>query len=221
MRVRFGAPYRKTVLNSMLEARELSASYSRNILFSGVSFKIAPGQAFCISGPSGCGKTTLGRILAGLQAPAAGQAWLDGAVIKPGISPVQYLYQSPLTAMNPRWRIKEIVEEPGPIDPTLAEEVGFDPDWETRFPHELSGGQLQRVSLLRALGTKPRYLIADEITAELDPVAQAQIWYLLKNLMQKFNLGVVAISHNEDLLARISHAENHLRLEHYKQQYRL
>lgn len=201
----------------MLEARKLSASYSKNILFSGVSLKILPGQAYCISGPSGCGKTTLGRILAGLQAPTAGEVWLDGAAIKRGISPVQYLYQSPLTAMNPRWRIKEIVSEPGPVDPDLAKEVGFDPDWNTRFPHELSGGQLQRVSLLRALGTRPRYLIADEITSELDPVAQAQIWYLLKKLMQKFNLGVVAISHNEELLARISDAENHLRLKNYKQ----
>lgn len=209
------------VLKSMLEARKLSASYSKNILFSGVSLKILPGQAYCISGPSGCGKTTLGRILAGLQAPAAGQVWLDGTAFKHGTSPVQYLYQSPLTAMNPRWRIKDVVSEPGPIDAAMAEEVGFDPDWETRFPHELSGGQLQRVSLLRALGAKPRFLIADEITSELDPVAQAQIWYLLKSLMQKYNLGVVAISHNEELLARLSNEENHLRLKKYTQQSRL
>lgn len=199
----------------MLEGRELSASYSRQLLFSGIWLKIAPGQAYCISGPSGCGKTTLGRILAGLQAPSAGKVWLDGAVIARGAWPVQYLYQSPLTAMNPRWRIKEIVSEPGPVDPALAKLVGFDPDWETRFPHELSGGQLQRVSVLRALGAKPRFLIADEITSELDPVAQAQIWYLLKSLMQQYNLGIVAISHNEDLLARISNPENHLRLKSY------
>ncbi|MFD1198076.1 ABC transporter ATP-binding protein [Brucella gallinifaecis] len=197
----------------MLEAKNVSAVFGKHVVFENVSLKLSTGKIYCITGPSGCGKTTLGRILGALQRPTSGEVCFDTQRSDSHkIWPVQYLYQSPLTAMNPRWKIKKIIEEPGPVDTNLAHLLGIESDWDDRYPHELSGGQLQRVSILRALGAKPSFLIADEITSALDPVAQSQIWHLLLALIDKYKLGVVAISHDESLLSRISHASNHFRL---------
>lgn len=204
MRNRCGGHCRKMVLTHMLETKNISVSYGKRTVFSNLSVSINPGEIYCISGASGCGKTTLGRVLAGLRRPDSGQIMLDNENLelnKPW--PVQYLYQSPLTAMNPRWHIEKIVSESGPVDVELARVLGIQSDWAERYPHELSGGQLQRISILRALGAKPRYLIADEITAALDPIAQAQIWHFFLILAKRLHLGIFAISHDEELLAKI------------------
>lgn len=197
----------------MLEARNVSAAFGKRKVFSNVSLSLHAGTIYCISGPSGCGKTTLGRILAGLSRASAGDVTFEKhSAFSKQRWPVQYLYQSPLTAMNSRWKIKKIVEESGAVDTGLARLLGVETEWEDRYPHELSGGQLQRVSILRALGAKPAFLIADEITAALDPVAQAQIWHLLLSLTEKNNLGIVAISHDEMLLSRIGGSTNHFKM---------
>ncbi|WP_188052181.1 ABC transporter ATP-binding protein [Aureimonas fodinaquatilis] len=197
----------------MLEARNVSAVYGSRIIFDHVSLRLSLGTVYCVSGPSGCGKTTLGRILAGLNRPAGGEILYDQESVSDTKKwPVQYLYQSPLTAMNPRWQIKKIVEEAGSVDAGLARMLGVETEWETRYPHELSGGQLQRVSILRSLGASPAFLIADEITAALDPVAQAQIWQLLLELTERCKLGIVAISHDESLISRIAQPGNHFSL---------
>lgn len=115
--------------------------------------------------------------------------------------------------MNSRWRIKNIINESGPTDTELAQRLGVQEEWGDRYPHELSGGQLQRVAILRALGAKPRYIIADEITSALDPIAQAQIWHVLTSLVEKKSMGIVAISHDKELLAKISKLQKHLVLD--------
>lgn len=200
----------------MLEARNVSATFGKRLVFEGVSLRLNSASVYCISGPSGCGKTTLGRILAGLNRPVKGDVLFNDRSPSSGERwPVQYLYQSPLTAMNPRWKIGKIIAESGPVDREMAIVLGVEADWDDRYPHELSGGQLQRVSILRALGAKPAFLIADEITSALDPIAQAQIWQLLLTLAEKQSLGIVAISHDESLLSRISHTDNHFRLERH------
>lgn len=197
----------------MLEAKNITAGYGKRTIFTDVSLSLSAGTIYCISGPSGCGKTTLGRILAGLNRPVSGTVFFDQQNLSDAkLWPVQYLYQSPLAAMNPRWQIRKIIAESGPVDPDIARTLGVETEWENRYPHELSGGQLQRVSILRALGAKPAFLIADEITSALDPVAQAQIWQLLSMLAEKHSLGIVAISHDESLLSRIAGANNHFRL---------
>lgn len=201
----------------MLEAKNISASFKQRSVFSNLSIKIKTGEIFCISGQSGCGKTTLGRILAGLHQPDQGAIFLDNQCFSPKKSwNVQYLYQSPLAAMNSRWRIRNIINESGPTDTELAQRLGVQEEWGDRYPHELSGGQLQRVAILRALGAKPRYIIADEITSALDPIAQAQIWHVLTSLVEKKSMGIVAISHDKELLAKISKLQRHLILDEMK-----
>lgn len=198
----------------MLEARNIDVTFGKRAVLSKLSISIRPSEVYCISGKSGCGKTTLGRVLAGLHKPDAGQVVLDKQNLTMNtVWPVQYLYQSPLAAMNPRWTIDKIIKESGAVDLELARILGIRSEWAERYPHELSGGQLQRVSILRALGAKPRYLIADEITSALDPVAQAQIWNLLLTLTQKLQLGIFAISHDKELLAKIGTEKRQLKLD--------
>jgi ABC-type dipeptide/oligopeptide/nickel transport system ATPase subunit len=105
--------------------------------------------------------------------------------------------------MNPRWRVERVIREAAAPSDDLLEAMGFSKEWLTRFPHELSGGQLQRVSIIRALSGKPKYLIADEITASLDPISQAKIWQSLKVIAEQEHIGVLVISHDQALIDRI------------------
>ena len=188
----------------MLEARNLAAGFGTIPLFQNVSLRLEAGRILGLWGRSGAGKTTLGRVLAGLHPPMAGEVLLDGSPLLPkGVRPVQYLHQNPLLAMNPRWRIGRILAEAGRPDPHLARACGIEPDWLSRYPHELSGGQMQRISILRALTVRPRYLVADEITAPLDPASQARLWHALRDIASARRIGVLAISHDRALLDRI------------------
>ncbi|MHC5225469.1 ABC transporter ATP-binding protein [Ignatzschineria sp. LJL83] len=201
--------------DSILEVEGLSAGFKKKILFQDLSWILKSGEIYALTGNSGSGKSTFSRILAGYQKPIAGEIKLDGKTPKEYLKshelwPVQYLYQSPLQAMNSRWTIKKIIMESGSFDLAHAERLGVQEEWLDRFPHELSGGQLQRVSILRALGAKPRFLIADEITAALDPIAQMKIWEMLRHLSKEHNMGILAISHDENLLHQLAPAENFL-----------
>ncbi|MDH2327413.1 ATP-binding cassette domain-containing protein [Cereibacter sp. SYSU M97828] len=165
----------------------------------GIGLTIAKGEIVGLTGPTGVGKTTLGRALAGLPSRWPGAVALDGGPVALGA--VQYLHQHPILAMNPRWHLRRIVEEAGPHDPDLAARLGIAPAVLDRFPHEASGGQLQRISVLRGLAARPRFLIADEITAPLDAITQARIW---KALAARPGIGILAISHDRALLDRIA-----------------
>ncbi|TCK09171.1 ABC transporter ATP-binding protein [Marinobacterium mangrovicola] len=189
----------------MLEAKCLTFGYPRQpAIVDGVSLTLRPGEITGLTGPSGCGKSTLGRLLAGVLKPQSGSIQL--AEPRGGVNPVQYLHQSPIFAVNPRWRIGRIIEEAWAPDEATREALGVSRDWYNRFPHEISGGELQRVAILRALAPEVRYLIADEITAMLDPITQADIWSFL---MQRSceGLSILAISHDRHLLQRIASKE--------------
>ncbi|KQQ80763.1 ATP-binding cassette domain-containing protein [Aureimonas sp. Leaf324] len=190
----------------MLEATGLSYAYAPGRpALAPVTLAIAPGEIVGLFGRSGIGKTTLAKLLAGRLPLQAGALRLDGAPLpSAGLRPVQYLAQHPVLDMNPRWRIGRIVAEAGPPDPALAARLGVEPAWQRRFAHELSGGQLQRVSLLRALRPGVRVLVADEISAPLDAIAQAEIWRVLMALAAERGLGILAISHDRALLARVA-----------------
>ncbi|MCR9285042.1 MAG: ATP-binding cassette domain-containing protein [Rhodobacteraceae bacterium] len=190
----------------MLTANRLSFRYGAGApyVLRDVALSIHPGEIVGLSGPSGRGKSTLGRLLAGHLEPTSGTITIDDRAGSNGqFHPVQYLHQSPIFATDPRWRISRIIAEGWSPDEVTRTELGIDDSWYARYPHEVSGGELQRVALLRALAPGLRYLIADEITSMLDPVAQVEIWQILLKRVRQ-GLGILAISHDRALLERIA-----------------
>lgn len=189
-----------------LRGEELAFRYDRNKswILQGVSIEIERGEVVGLRGPSGQGKTTLAKVLAGYLTPASGRVTADGASLPPrGYCPVQMIFQHPELAVNPRWRIAEVLTEAYRPPAELLAALDVDPGWLTRWPHELSGGELQRVAVARALGPRTRYVIADEMTTMLDAITQAQIWQAVLTHARRHNLGVLAISHDAPLLARV------------------
>lgn len=190
----------------MLEARELSFSYTdKRVIIDNFDLFVEPGERVALSAPSGFGKTTLCRILSGYLRPTKGEVLVDGAPLaQKGVCPVQMVWQHPEKAVDPRLRMKKTLAEAGPVSEDLLRRLGIKREWLERFPHELSGGELQRFCIARALAVNAKYLIADEISTMLDAVTQAQIWdFLLSELEQK-EVGLVFVSHSPALTARIA-----------------
>jgi len=189
----------------MLEAKDLSYRYGEDSpVLCNVSLRVADGERLALLGPSGRGKSTLALLLAGYLPLQKGAITLDGASLpKDCYNPVQLIYQHPEKAMDPRWKVGDTLREAWDVPEELLTAIGAEPNWLTRWPHELSGGQLQRLSILRALSPKTRVLIADEITASLDPITQAQIWSVILREIEKNRTMLIAITHNEALAQRI------------------
>ena len=167
---------------------------------------IAPGDVIGLMAPSGYGKTTLGKVLAGYLAPTRGRVTLDeNPLPSQGYCPVQLVFQNPELAVNPRWRIDQVLREGHPPQLHYLDALGIHPGWMTRYPHELSGGELQRVAIARVLNRNTRYLIADEMTAMLDANTQALIWQVILDFAREYHVGIIAISHDKPLLERICH----------------
>lgn len=208
----------------MLEARNIRFGYlgSSKLLYEGFSFAIQVGERVELRAPSGWGKTTLCRILAGFDKPLAGEVLVGGAPLpKRGVSPVQLILQHPELAVDPRMRMVDTLREVlnaqaggysanDPEVDRIIEGLGIRSAWMNRYPHELSGGELQRFCVARALLANPRYLIADEISTMLDAVTQAQIWQFLLEDIERNNRGLVFVSHSPALAARIATRTVHL-----------
>lgn len=168
------------------------------------SLAVAPGEVLGIMAPSGYGKTTLGKLLAGYLSPSRGNVTVDGRSLPTkGYCPVQLIFQNPELSVNPRWRIEQILQESYAPDPRQLEALGIHPGWLSRYPHELSGGELQRVAIARLLNPATQYLIADEITAMLDANTQALIWQVMLAFVKQQQVGLVVISHDVPLLQRL------------------
>ena len=205
----------------MLEVRGIAFAYpGKAPIYQGLDFSIEPGERVALQAPSGFGKTTLCRMLAGYLQPTAGQILLDGNPLpKRGICPAQLVWQHPEKAVDPRMRMAAMLAEAGVghkrlrslSDDALSQDhrellnrLGIREKWLTRFPHELSGGELQRFCIARALAARPRYLIADEISTMLDALTQAQIWHVLLEESAAQNMGVILVSHSPSLTERVA-----------------
>ena len=196
----------------MLEAHQLSFHFaSGSPLLTNISLRLAPGEWLGLSGDSGAGKSTLGKLLSGQLTPSQGSVQVDGSPLPiRGLRPVQWLPQSPELAVNPRWRVGKILREAWTPPDTLMEAFGIEDEWLKRFPSALSGGELQRVCVLRALAPGVRYVVADEISTMLDPITQLSLWQALKAHAEHHQLGVIVISHDTALLNRLCHQQWHL-----------
>ena len=189
-----------------------------------VSFTLEAGRTLGIVGESGCGKSTLGRALLRLIEPSGGQVLWQGQDMAtiPDLrrrrSEMQIIFQDPVAALDPRMTLARIVSRPlATFEPGLSraaartravetlQQVGLSADFADRYPHELSGGQAQRVGIARALIGQPKLIICDEPVSALDVSIQAQVINLLMDLQEKMGMALVFISHNLAVVRHISH----------------
>ena len=192
-----------------LEAKNVSFRYEPRLpwVLQSVSLNLERGARTALFAPSGYGKTTLAMLLAGYLQPTEGEILLDGAPLpKTGVCPVQLICQHPEKAINPRWRLARVLEESGALSDPVLDAFGIERAWLTRYPRELSGGELQRFCVARALMSGAQYLICDEISTMLDVITQAQIWNTVLAEAEKRNMAILAVTHNRNLAERI--AEN-------------
>ena len=168
------------------------------------SLSVEKGERLGLFAPSGYGKTTLALLMAGYLQPTSGEVLLDGQPLPAkGFCPVQLIYQHPEKAINPRWRLKRVLEESGKLREDVLASFGIESEWLERFPRELSGGELQRFCVARALMSGADFLICDEISTMLDVITQAQIWNKILQEAGERNMGLITVTHNLELAKRI------------------
>jgi peptide/nickel transport system ATP-binding protein len=190
----------------------------------GADLAIAKGEVVGLVGESGCGKSTLGRMIAGLLEPTEGEvlfkgrnrAALDSAEARAAHLAVQMIFQDPYASLNPRARVEAIVGEAPRVHGRVPRakiahyvdemllRVGLDPEFQRRYPHQLSGGQRSRVGIARALAVAPEVLVCDEAVAALDVSIQAQILNLFMDLRASLSLTYLFISHDLGVVEHIS-----------------
>ncbi len=192
----------------------------------GVSFEIYEGETFGLVGESGSGKSTVGRTLIRLYEPTAGKINFNGRDIAKSLtkndklklaSEMQMIFQDPFASVNPRLTVEEIIGEGLRIHKPeldkvkrretiieLLEKVGLSKDHLSRYPHEFSGGQLQRIGIARAIAVNPKFIIADESISALDVSIQAQVVNLLKEMQADLKLTYLFIAHDLSMVKYIS-----------------
>ncbi|MBQ6426372.1 MAG: ATP-binding cassette domain-containing protein [Clostridia bacterium] len=189
-----------------------------------LSLEIKKGEIFGLVGESGCGKSTLGSMLLGLQKPDSGSILFEGkdltnlssSKLKELRKDIQTVFQDPYDSLDPRFTIRQIMEEPliiqgiGPAEKrteiilSLLDRVDIPSDFLSRYPHQLSGGQRQRLCIARALTLSPRFLILDEAVSALDVSVQAQVINLLLDLKEQLELTYLFISHDLSIVKFMS-----------------
>ena len=189
----------------LLEAKNVSFGYKKEALvLENVDFSLREGEIVGLYGPSGRGKSTLAYLLSGRVKPLSGTVLWDSAPLPTrGYRPIQLVYQHPERAVNPRWQLGKTLSESWEPPKDLQDALGIEDAWKKRWPNELSGGELQRFCIARALNPQTRILICDEITTMLDVITQAQVWHAIVAQAREHGMGVVAITHSLELANRI------------------
>lgn len=190
-----------------LEAENISFQYdngNRKIL-NNVSMGLEQEERVGITAPSGFGKTTFCKILAGYELPDSGRVLLDKKPLSAygTYCPVQMVWQHPELSVNPKLKMREVIKEGDGVEERIIRGLGIEPDWMNRYPGELSGGELQRFCIARALGGQTRFLLADEISTMLDLITQSQIWNFLLEEVKCRKMGLLVVSHSGELLERV------------------
>ena len=183
-----------------------------------INIRLKKGECIGIVGESGCGKSTLARIIVGIERKSSGKIIFDNKEIE-GISKtkdIQMIFQNPLSSFNPRMKIVDYMWEPLrnyfklskkdsiPLIKKSLIDVGLDENALEKYPHEFSGGQLQRITIARAIIIKPKLIVCDEITSALDVSVQKQILELLKKLQEDLGLSYLFIGHDLAVVQDIS-----------------
>lgn len=200
-----------------LKAENISFKYrnSDKFILENVDFEINSGEIVGLVAPSGFGKTTLAKILAGYEKADKGRVITSGIDKKTSTyNPVQLIFQHPEKAVNPKWRMSKILNEAFEPSKKLLDYMGIKDEWLTRYPSELSGGELQRFCVIRALSKETKFLIADEMTTMLDAITQAQIWNVVIDYVKENNIGMIVISHEKALMDRL--CDRIVNLEEFK-----
>jgi len=189
-----------------------------------VNLSVAPGEVMGLVGESGCGKSTLGRVISGILRPSGGEmrylgrqtSQMSNAERKNMNLEVQMIFQNPMASLNPRMKVRDIIGEApvvhGLIDAKdktayvveLLQQVGLDPSYAHRYPHQFSGGQRQRIGIARALALRPKMIVCDESVAALDVSIQAQVLNLFMDLRERLGLTYVFISHDLGVVGHLS-----------------
>jgi oligopeptide/dipeptide ABC transporter ATP-binding protein len=222
-------------MSPLLSVRNLVKHYHSGGLFGraappvravdGVSFEVARGETLALVGESGCGKSSVGRTILRLQEPTSGEALYDGVdifsldrkTLRGRRRHMQIIFQDPYSSLNPRMTVGLAVAEGIEIHRLaprreipkrvagLLEEVGLDPTYAKRYPHEFSGGQRQRIGIARALAVQPSFIVCDEPVSALDVSVQAQVINLLSDLQRQRGLSYLFIAHDLAVVRQIAH----------------
>jgi nickel transport system ATP-binding protein len=209
----------------LLKVNSVGKSYKKGGLFSSerqnvlknVSFECKKGECLGIIGESGSGKSTLGRLILGIEKPDCGNVLFEGKNVENRavrLGNISAVFQDYKSSINPFFTVEEAIMEPlkmknkvtkenkNKID-HLLHQVGLNPSYRKRYPHELSGGEVQRVCIARAISTEPRCILLDEAISSLDVSVQTQVLELLKELKKIYNMSYVFITHDIQAAAYI------------------
>ncbi|MEG1822198.1 MAG: ATP-binding cassette domain-containing protein [Clostridiales bacterium] len=191
----------------ILEAKNITYGYKKNQepVIKNFNLVAKSQERVGILAPSGFGKTTLCQLLSGYLYPNSGEVLLDGKPLpKKGYCPVQMIWQHPERVVNPRMRMGDTLEEGFEISSRIIEGLGIEKDWYNRYPGEISGGEMQRFCIARALGEKTKFILADEISTMLDLITQSQIWNFLLQEVEERGIGLIAVTHSDSLMNRVA-----------------
>ncbi len=205
---RWTAPALPPAGEAVASARGLSKRFGERTLFDGLDISVRRGEIVAIVGPSGCGKTTIGNILLGLVTPDRGEVQRA-----PDIAQIRFqkLYQDPPAAFAPHQALRQSLGDllklhglPWSRAEAGMQRFGLGQDLLDRRPNEVSGGELQRFAILRALLLDPVFLFADEATSRLDPVSQKQVFRVLVEAVRESGLGLLMVTHEAALAEKVA-----------------